>query len=832
MATRKPDIIDYDPKGKWEGGEYETDEQSDSPKTGRGADFKDAMYGEVRTLRRKLRKLESLLSDPTLKTAERYALKQSLKNTEKSLQELAKNSKAEVEFLRNSEYYGQDASRKLSMLAREIKVLKSKPQGQKGQEQLKTLEQTAKHLRDIIGKDVDTANGRMGLAKSLTRVDQMVNQLPRNLQKMFQEQTKRTEELAEMQRRYFEEAREQQRKMDEQQLTSLRTRYDAHQELKESRQRFTDSLKQRALSGLDRVGVGRLNAGNVFRGLGSAYRLQKNYREGKTGLQKWMQTRAVAKGQDPHKLRFGLGRTAETDDSKFKKYAHNLGYGGLLKRLDSDGEAQSAALTQMPLSDGRSGSTPDTDRQVEVQQRSDERLATLLERHVSGNERFNTRLLMSTKDLAQAVKNKENKAANDDFLKAGGVGGILRNIGTLLAESVPAVLAGIAASLPGMVVGLIPALLVALGKNQKEKIEANPQAPEFKDNAYAMKLRGEADSVTQATKMNQQKALKTLPPGTAQQFLQRMDEDKVEVFEGYNRSQLQAMAAGRKPEGMEKFVKIQTAAQKAATAKQFAADDNSDTARMQKRSQNISIPSPGSAEAAPVGAMGIAMSGKAKLQGVAGAGGMLKEGMGSYLSQSSGVDVEHVNPQLQSRISSMAQEYHEKTGKSININSAYRSFDDQQKLYESKPAGMAARPGSSLHNYGLAIDIPTSTANELDKMGLLAKYGLERPIANEGWHIQPKGVSVAAARNGLFSADAPANQGDKQGSMASAKSTSPAVSDASVVTPSNSSSGSSQTAPTASSGSQSGGGSHVGVSQIPTFDSSDGMFLSLNMGVV
>ena len=42
--------------------------------------------------------------------------------------------------------------------------------------------------------------------------------------------------------------------------------------------------------------------------------------------------------------------------------------------------------------------------------------------------------------------------------------------------------------------------------DQKAAIEANPNAPEFRDNAYAMKLRGEAKTIGQATAINQSKA--------------------------------------------------------------------------------------------------------------------------------------------------------------------------------------------------------------------------------------------------------------------------------------------------------------------------------------
>jgi hypothetical protein len=194
---------------------------------------------------------------------------------------------------------------------------------------------------------------------------------------------------------------------------------------------------------------------------------------------------------------------------------------------------------------------------------------------------------------------------------------------------------------------------------------------------------------------------------------------------------------------------------------------------------------------------------------------------------------------LQGKMSAMGQEYFEKTGKKININSGYRSMEEQAALFKSKPKGMAAKPGSSLHNFGLAVDIPSNTANDLDQMGLLSKYGFERPIANEKWHIQPKGVSVAAARSGLYSADAPADQGGGSAatdSGASATPTTPKVVDAATDVSTASSSANASAGGDSSGGGSAGQGSAgttgMSVASIPTFDSSDGMFLSLNLSVV
>jgi hypothetical protein len=64
---------------------------------------------------------------------------------------------------------------------------------------------------------------------------------------------------------------------------------------------------------------------------------------------------------------------------------------------------------------------------------------------------------------------------------------------------------------------------------------------------------------------------------------------------------------------------------------------------------------------------------------------------------------------------------------------------------------LAAKPGSSNHNFGIALDINSVQANALSSSGLLSKYGFHRPLApREKWHIESKyysrkGKSTTAA---------------------------------------------------------------------------------------
>lgn len=95
-----------------------------------------------------------------------------------------------------------------------------------------------------------------------------------------------------------------------------------------------------------------------------------------------------------------------------------------------------------------------------------------------------------------------------------------------------------------------------------------------------------------------------------------------------------------------------------------------------------------------------------------------------------------LNSDTRSRFLAMAAEY----GRPIQVNSSYRSRDEQSKLYQENIANgnpkKVAAPGRSPHNHGIALDIQSTDANALASKGLLEKYGFSRPVSGEPWHIQ------------------------------------------------------------------------------------------------
>jgi hypothetical protein len=105
-----------------------------------------------------------------------------------------------------------------------------------------------------------------------------------------------------------------------------------------------------------------------------------------------------------------------------------------------------------------------------------------------------------------------------------------------------------------------------------------------------------------------------------------------------------------------------------------------------------------------------------------------------------------VNPQLATAVSKAMEDYKRLTGKDATITSGVRDREKQQRLYDAYIAGgkkgmPVAKPGTSLHETGNAVDINKTAANEMDRMGILSKYGLTRPVANDPVHVELAGPS-------------------------------------------------------------------------------------------
>lgn len=101
-------------------------------------------------------------------------------------------------------------------------------------------------------------------------------------------------------------------------------------------------------------------------------------------------------------------------------------------------------------------------------------------------------------------------------------------------------------------------------------------------------------------------------------------------------------------------------------------------------------------------------------------------------------DFDGLRPETKKRFLGMAKEFFETTGNKIQVNSAFRSIEKQQELWDNrdKNSNPVAKPGGSIHNFGMALDIQSDQVKALKSSGLLQKYGFGTPVKNDPPHIE------------------------------------------------------------------------------------------------
>lgn len=107
-----------------------------------------------------------------------------------------------------------------------------------------------------------------------------------------------------------------------------------------------------------------------------------------------------------------------------------------------------------------------------------------------------------------------------------------------------------------------------------------------------------------------------------------------------------------------------------------------------------------------------------------------------------GVVLSGFHDTFKARLAGLAEEFEKLTGKKMTITSGFRTREKQEQLYKEKNGVGVAKPGTSLHESGVAIDIQKEDANKAASLGLLDKYRLIRPLLNwsvkpEPWHVEP-----------------------------------------------------------------------------------------------
>jgi D-alanyl-D-alanine carboxypeptidase len=769
--------------------------------------------------------LQKALSKPGLDLKMRRALYASLAVAKEELKRSQEREKVHLAKFKQTGNLKQEAALKLKDLKSLIKA-----------NQDPGLTKYAKITQQLLSQLVKDAN-KLGsskasnekIMKTLSLLDKTTAKLPDQFKKTLAETSK-----------IFELAQEEQSK----QLEKMNSDFGKAKDLllrtaNAKRERW----KERGMNVADKIGIGGLNVGNAFRGY------QK--------LQAW------------------------------KKEKENI----------------KAAKSIVQALEGKQG----VEYKREEESREPE-MVDILKDYVKENKMFNRRALREMNK-----KNRENASGGagglnlgslattiGSLLTGGGIAKILKDIaGTVLSGGkvpVPTVPGTGGPKVPGRVPGAKPsagssvlrgasnvlrgmaapttmigatalpaaaaAAFVLLSKQNKEEIEANPNDPKYKNNAYAMYLRGEATSVAAAGAKNQQSALRTLQPGTAREYLKLGPDKDGKFADGYTQKQLENMAKGLAldtgvdepavtPRGVT-MPSTGAGAGRGSFASYVGQASDPNIASKEGGYQGVDskgqVPTaaslgPGETTVTPT-TVSTPMPSAGSRAPSASYGDTLGDGkvntgkaVGASIRAQGNVNLDGLQPGVRTNLEAMAGEYERMTGKKLPINSAFRSIEDQARLYRTMPPGKAAPPGSSLHNFGYAFDTNSSTGEELDKLGLLNKFGFSRPIPSEKWHVQPAGMAVSAAKNGLFSADAPTNQGAQQGrgtQVASSKPQAQAIS-ASDMSRFGPGSGGINVASAGGSGGSRGtisAPSQNSVKDIPLFDTSDGSFLALNMGVL
>ena len=123
---------------------------------------------------------------------------------------------------------------------------------------------------------------------------------------------------------------------------------------------------------------------------------------------------------------------------------------------------------------------------------------------------------------------------------------------------------------------------------------------------------------------------------------------------------------------------------------------------------------------------------------VSGSGGM------NAINVQKGVSLDRVNPELLKLFYGMVEEYNTLTGKKVTVTDGFRTYAEQKAIKAKKTAqgkpNEAAEPGSSMHEFGLAIDADHVSLDAMDKLGLMKKYGFTRPVGGENWHMESAGI--------------------------------------------------------------------------------------------
>ncbi len=115
--------------------------------------------------------------------------------------------------------------------------------------------------------------------------------------------------------------------------------------------------------------------------------------------------------------------------------------------------------------------------------------------------------------------------------------------------------------------------------------------------------------------------------------------------------------------------------------------------------------------------------------------------------------IQGLNPEFNGRLQAMFKAMPPGLRDHIHVASGFRSFQRQTQLFaHSDGSGhMVARPGHSMHNFGVAADLRGSPAALAWGHAHAGEFGLTFPMPWENWHIEPAGLRSGGVGNWLKS---------------------------------------------------------------------------------
>jgi len=173
------------------------------------------------------------------------------------------------------------------------------------------------------------------------------------------------------------------------------------------------------------------------------------------------------------------------------------------------------------------------------------------------------------------------------------------------------------------------------------------------------------------------------------------------------------------------------------------------------------VPGVGTAIGGAVGGVVGGVAGALGYKGFGGSGAKPGEVLSFGSGSGSEASFNQLDRDVQGRVIAAGEQYLKITGKKLIINSAMRSREKQDELYNETvaagrpgigPTGMlVAKGGTSSHESGVAIDIQQGKGDR-DAINSLNQQGLYQPFPEkDAVHFAPKGISAAFGFRGTLS---------------------------------------------------------------------------------